>query len=94
MFIRTRTGLTCLPSVKLGQLSGCNAAPSYPRKQDSLSHRVKSSLEAAPCPTGTFTNSGARFDSGAVASVRKEQRAYMFTWIGGCIGPEWLCERS
>lgn len=72
VLIRTRTVLTCLPRVKLGQLSGSNAAPSYPRKHDSLSHRIKSSLESAPSPAGTFTNSGARLDSGALASVRKE----------------------
>lgn len=73
VFIHTGTVLTGLPRAKLEHLPAYNAAPSHPRKRDSLSKGIKlSSSEDAPSTAGTFPNPGARLAPEVIVSVGKE----------------------
>ena len=71
--VPTGTVLTGLHRAKLESLPARNAAPSYPRKHDSLSKGITpSSSEDAPSTAGTFPNPGAKLDSEMITSARKE----------------------
>lgn len=84
VFIHTGTVLTGLPGVKLDRLPACIAAPSYPRKHDSLSKGIKpSSSEDAPSTAGTFPNPGAKLASEMIVTVRKEILGLHFALTGG-----------
>lgn len=94
VFIHTGTVLTGLPGAKLDRLPACIAAPSYPRKHDSLSKGIKpSSSEDAPSTAGTFPNPGAKLASEMIVSLRKEILGLHFALDWGCCsGPEPLHE--